>query len=105
MAEQHMSDIASLEQAVRDAQVQLDQAQQRLNSAKQTAAQTMPAASAQPPVSAAAPPAQTATPAATPPVPTRPSAPTYYSATQQSYYVAPVGYQPYQQAQPGQSSQ
>lgn len=105
MAEQHMPDIASLEQAVRDAQVQLEQAQQHLNAAKQTAAQTTPAASVQPPASAAAPPAQTAAPAATPPVPTRPSAPTYYSATQQSYYVAPVGYQPYQQAQPGQSSQ
>ena len=122
MADQQVPDLAALEQAVKDAQAQLEYAQQRLDAARQaqavpsqpaeTVAQpSAPAPTVQP---APTPPTPAAQPAPTPPTPsvqpapTQPTAPTYYSATQQSYYASPVAYQPYQQAQqsaPGQTSQ
>ncbi len=94
MTEQQTPNIAALEQAVYDAQVQLAEAQRQLDMAKQAAG--MPA-----PVQAQAP-APAPVPVQTPPqaqASVQTPAPTYYSATQQSYYVAPTAYQPQQQNQ------
>ena len=101
MMEQQVPNIAALEQAVSDAQAQLAEAQRQLDMAKQAAGIPAPAP-AQAPAPAlvqapAASPAPTAVPAQAPMPAQAPQ--TYYSATQQSYYVAPTAYQQSQQNQ------